>query len=112
VAGRSSSEPDPGGQAGRGTPGIDERLAADRTKMAWTRTALAFGAVGGIILRTSVVPGIVVLATSPLIYVLGILARPDAEAKHAAGRLRLVSASIIVVALVALAVSVFAHGRH
>jgi hypothetical protein len=79
--------------------------------MAWTRTALAFGAVGGIILKTSVVPGIVVLATCPLIYVLGILARPGPEAQHAAGRLRLVSATIVVIALVALVVAALAPGR-
>jgi hypothetical protein len=79
--------------------------------MAWTRTALAFGAVGAIILRTSVVAGAVVLATSPLIYVLGVLARPGAGAERSAGRLRLVSATIVVVALVALVVAALAPGR-
>ncbi len=79
--------------------------------MAWARTALAFGAVGGIILKTSVIPGLVVLAMTPVVYVLGALARPDAHAGHSAGRLRLISATIVMVAVVALAVAVFASGR-
>jgi uncharacterized membrane protein YidH (DUF202 family) len=86
-------------------------LAAGRTRQAWTRTALAFGAVGGIILKTSLIPGLVVLATSPVIYVLGLLARPDANAEHSAGRLRLISGTIIAVALVAMGVAVFGRGH-
>jgi uncharacterized membrane protein YidH (DUF202 family) len=90
---------------------MEQVLAAGRTRMAWLRTALAFGAVGGIILKTSLVPGLVVLATSPMIYVLGLLARPDASAAHSAGRLRLISITIVGVAVVALAVAVFGRGR-
>ncbi len=79
--------------------------------MAWTRTALAFGAVGGIILKTSVIPGVLVLATSPVIYLLGLAARPDADAEHSVGRLRLITGTIIAVAVVALAVAVFGRGH-
>ncbi len=89
----------------------DPSFAGQRTRMAWARTALAFGAVGGIILKTSVIPGLVVLATVPLVYVLGVLARPDADTAHSAGRLRLITCTIVGVALVALGVSVFAPGH-
>jgi uncharacterized membrane protein YidH (DUF202 family) len=107
LADREPVDPDAAPPPAR--PGLG--LATERTRLAWTRTALAFCAVGGIILRTSVFPGLVVLATGPLIYVLGLLARPDASAGHSARRLRVITGIIIVVAVVALAVAVFGPGR-
>ena len=93
------------GQQGRpGTPGPsgqrDAGLARERTSLAWTRTALSFGAVGGVVLKREIVPGLILLAVAPVIYVLGRLAysRP--------GKLKLVTGTIVAVALVALAVAV------
>ena len=43
---------------GPGQPG----LARERTSLAWTRTAISFAAVGGVVLKRDVVPGLILLA--------------------------------------------------
>jgi len=89
------------GQPGAPSPSgqRDPGLARERTSLAWTRTALSFGAVGGVVLKREIVPGLILLAVAPVIYVLGRLAysRP--------GKLKLVTGTIVAVALVALAVA-------
>ena len=77
----------------------DAGLARARTSLAWTRTALSFGAVGGVVLKREVVAGLILLALAPVIYVLGRLAysRP--------GKLKVVTGTIVAVALVALVVA-------
>jgi uncharacterized membrane protein YidH (DUF202 family) len=77
----------------------DPGLARVRTSLAWTRTALSFAAVGGVTLKENVVPGLLILATSLVIWRLG---RLD---YHHPGRLKLVTATIVGVALVALVVA-------
>ena len=96
----------PGGQPGDqpvsqpddedGDPG----LARARTSLAWTRTALSFAAVGGVVLKEHLIPGLLIMAAAPAVWQLG---RLD---YHLPGRLRLVTVTIVVVALVALAVAV------
>ena len=85
-----------------GPNGPDPGLARDRTTLAWTRTAISFAAVGGVVLKNEIVPGLILLALSPAIWQLGRLAyqRP--------GKLRLVTATIVAVALVALVLA-FTH---
>jgi uncharacterized membrane protein YidH (DUF202 family) len=78
----------------------DPGLARARTSLAWTRTALSFAAVGGVVLKNDLIPGLLIMAAAPVIWQLGRLAR------HPPGRLRLVTATIVAVALVALAVAV------
>jgi uncharacterized membrane protein YidH (DUF202 family) len=78
----------------------DPGLARVRTSLAWTRTALSFAAVGAVLLRKDVIAGLLILATAPLIWWLGRLAH------HLPGRIRLVTATIVAVSLVALAVAV------
>ena len=78
----------------------DPGLAQVRTSLAWTRTALSFAAVGGVALKKDVIAGLLILATVPVIWRLGRLAH------HLPGRLRLVTATIVAVAIVALVVSV------
>jgi uncharacterized membrane protein YidH (DUF202 family) len=77
----------------------DPGLARVRTSLAWTRTALSFAAVGAVVLRKDVVAGLLILATAPVIWRLGRLAH------HLPGRLRLVTVTIVAVALVALIVA-------
>ncbi len=75
----------------------DPGLARARTSLAWTRTALSFAAVGAVLLKRDIVAGLIVMATVPVIWELGRLAH------HRPGRLRLVTATIVAVAAVALA---------
>ena len=77
----------------------DPGLARERTSLAWTRTAISFAAVGGVLLKKDVVPGLIILATALVIWRLG---RLD---YHHAGRLKLVTATIVGVAMVALIVA-------
>ena len=82
-----------------GREDADPGLARIRTSLAWTRTALSFAAVGGVALKKDVIAGLLILATVPVIWRLGRLAH------HRPGRLKLVTAAIVAVALVALVVS-------
>ena len=76
----------------------DPGLARARTSLAWTRTALSFAAVGGAVLKSDQIPGLLMMAAAPAIWQLGRLA-------HHPGRLWLVTATIVVVAVLALAVA-------
>ncbi len=78
---------------------LDPGLARQRTSLAWSRTALSFAAVGGVVLKTAVVPGLVILCLVPVIWQLGRLPR------HLPGRLQLVTATIVAVCMVALIVA-------
>ena len=78
----------------------DPGLARARTSLAWTRTALSFAAVGGVVLKEDLIPALLIMAAAPVIWQLGRLDH------HLPGRLRLVTATIVVVSLVALAVAV------
>ena len=77
----------------------DPGLARARTSLAWTRTALSYAAVGGVILRKEVIPGLLILCAALVIWRLGRLTRP-------ANRFKLITATIVAVALVALIVAV------
>jgi uncharacterized membrane protein YidH (DUF202 family) len=89
--GPSATGPSPSGPR-------DPGLARERTALAWTRTAISFAAVGGVVLRREIVPGLILLALAPAIYIVGRLAYTRPE-KH-----KLVTATIVAVALVALVV--------
>jgi uncharacterized membrane protein YidH (DUF202 family) len=78
----------------------DPGLARARTSLAWTRTALSFAAVGGVVLKKDVIVGLIIMAAAPVIWRLGRLAddHPD--------RLKLVTATIVAISVVALVVAV------
>jgi len=77
----------------------DPGLARERTALAWTRTAISFAAVGGVVLKRDVVPGLILLAVALVIWELGRLPH------HRPGQLRLVTVTIVAVSLVVLVVS-------
>jgi uncharacterized membrane protein YidH (DUF202 family) len=79
---------------------LDPGWARARTSLAWTRTALSFAAVGGVVLKNDVIPGLIIICAAAVIWQLGRLAH------HLPGRLKLVTATIVAVALVALIVAV------
>jgi uncharacterized membrane protein YidH (DUF202 family) len=88
------------GPSDPGEPGErDPGLARERTALAWIRTAISFAAVGGVVLKHEVLPGLIILALTPLVWSLGRMTRSRQE------RFKLMSAAIVTVALIALVVS-------
>lgn len=87
----------------------DPGLARARTSLAWTRTAISFGAVGGVVLKVNVVTGLIILAIAPLIWVLGRVSAgisPGTASPAArAARIRLITVSIVGVSLLCLLVA-------
>ena len=88
----------------------DPGLARERTRLAWTRTAIAFAAVGGVILRRELVAGLLVLALSPLVWVLGRYLGHLDQPGQRPGRLLLVTVIVTLVSLVAIVVAVIGAG--
>jgi uncharacterized membrane protein YidH (DUF202 family) len=98
--GHSGDPSDPGHSGDPGDPeDRDPGLARERTSLAWTRTAISFAAVGGAVLKTHLVPGLVIMATAPAIWHLGHLAQRRGD------QLKLVTAAIVAVGMLALAVA-------
>jgi uncharacterized membrane protein YidH (DUF202 family) len=89
------------------SPGPPVFDPANRTRLAWTRTAVAFAAIGGAMLKLSPVAGGVVLVLSLPIW--AIARRPSrGDLAIASPRgLRLVTITVVVVALAALIVAFF-----
>jgi uncharacterized membrane protein YidH (DUF202 family) len=79
---------------------------ANRTGLAWTRTAIGFAAIGGAMLKLSPVAGGVVLLLSLPIWA---VARRGVGTGVALSwpRLRLVTATVVIVAVAALMVAIF-----
>ena len=95
----AQGEPGPGHVPRVGDPPPQPGLAQERTALAWTRTAISFAAVGGVVLKRDLIPGLILLALSPAIWQLGRLAYRDQ------GKLILLTATVVGVAAIALAVS-------
>jgi Domain of unknown function (DUF202) len=84
--------------------------ALERTSLSWTRTALAFAALGGVVLKDNVITGLLILAVVPLIWRLG---RPPRSGSPPGGlptvggrRIRVITVSIVGVSLLSLLVAV------
>jgi uncharacterized membrane protein YidH (DUF202 family) len=86
-------------------PDEDRGLARERTSLAWTRTALSFGAVGGVIVKSHVIIGLVVLGCAPVVWQLGRLTMREAPGRALDRRMRAILIAIVAVAVVALVVS-------
>jgi uncharacterized membrane protein YidH (DUF202 family) len=80
---------------------------ANRTRLAWTRTAVAFAAIGGAMLKLSPVAGGVVLVLSVPIWALARRTTAGRLAITSPRDLRVVTATVVIVALAALIVAIF-----
>ena len=88
-------------------------LASERTSLAWTRTAISFGALGGVVLKENVITGLIILAIAPVVWQLGRITGgcPREAGLPAVGvtRIRLITVSIVGVSLLSLVVALFGH---
>lgn len=108
----------PGSDPGPAEPGPDmeERdpgLARERTALAWTRTAIAFAALGGAVLKVNVASGLIILAIAPMVWQLGRVSRSQSRGEDlpvvGITRIRLITVSIVAVALLSLVVALLGH---
>ena len=110
----SRADPSPAGSDPAGTDPEEggPSLFRERTELAWHRTGIAFAAIGGMLLKTAPVVGLLVIAGSVPIFVIGRTARPgDAEEPRPRRSLLLVSVSVTIVSLAALALALFDGGH-
>ena len=86
--------------------------AAERTRLAWERTAITFGVVGLVMLRDEPVAGLIVLAVTPLIWALAryVSTVPPPGVQARARRLLLVAVAVTGVAVVAMVAALLGHG--
>jgi uncharacterized membrane protein YidH (DUF202 family) len=89
----------------------DPGLARERTSLSWTRTAISFAALGGVVLKENVITGLIVLAIAPVIWHLGRVSRGSRQAagfhRVSPGRLFSISVTIVAVALLCLLIAFF-----
>ena len=114
----AGQEPAGQGAAGQGQPqpgdSPEERdpgLARERTSLSWTRTAISFAALGGVVLKANVITGLIILAIAPVIWQLGRITRGGGAETGlrsvGATRLFLITVSIVAVSLLCLIVAIF-----
>jgi len=83
----------------------DSGLARERTSLAWTRSAIAFAAIGAAITRTRPLVGAPLLVFSAVIWLIGRSRRTPGLAGLAPRRVLTVAISVTVVAIAALIIS-------
>jgi uncharacterized membrane protein YidH (DUF202 family) len=100
---------------GQADPGNDpeEREALVRTSMAWTRTALAFAALGGTVLKANLITGLIVLAITPIIWQLGQVTRGGfpRDEMPVVGPYRLFAIAVAIVAVAAACLIIAIFGK-
>lgn len=89
---------------------LDPGLARERTRLAWTRTAIAFAAIGAAMLRRELVIGLIVLATTPLIWALGQVASRATAPELLSRRLLLVTVTVTLMSLLAVVIALLSNG--
>jgi uncharacterized membrane protein YidH (DUF202 family) len=87
----------------RDDPGLVD--PADRTRLAWSRTAIAFAAIGAAMLKSSPVAGVILLVLIMPIWA----AVRSTNGISSDRRLRLVTATVLLVATAALVVAFLGH---
>jgi uncharacterized membrane protein YidH (DUF202 family) len=88
----------------------DPGLARERTSLSWTRTAISFAALGGVVLKDNVITGLIILAMAPLVWHIGRLSRggsPPTRLPVMSGRrVRLITLLIVSVSVLCLIIAV------
>jgi uncharacterized membrane protein YidH (DUF202 family) len=88
----------------------DPGLARERTSLSWTRTAISFAALGGVVLKANVITGLIILALAPLVWHIGRLSRggsPEERLPALGGRrIRLITVLIVGVSVLSLIIAV------
>ena len=84
--------------------------AAERTRLAWQRTAISFGAVGLVMLREEPAAGLLVLVATPLIWVLGRYVSSAVPPQQRSRRLLLITMAVTGVAVIAVVAAFIGHG--
>jgi uncharacterized membrane protein YidH (DUF202 family) len=87
----------------------DPGLARERTKLAWARTAIGFAAVGAAMLRKELIPGLIVLALTPVVWGVGRFASHAPGSGPRPGRLLAVTVTITTVAALAAVAALLGH---
>ena len=91
-------------------------FANERTSLAWTRTAISFAALGGVVLKVNVITGLIILAIAPLVWELGRMSRIGSPQTGlpavGATRFRVITASIVAVSLLSLLVALLGPATH
>jgi uncharacterized membrane protein YidH (DUF202 family) len=85
-------------------------LARERTSLAWTRTALSFGVLGGTVLKDNVITGLLILALAPVIWRLGQVTRgttTNGLPTVGPARLFAIALTIVAVSLLCLVIAIF-----
>ena len=99
--------------AGDGPEERNPGLAQERTSLSWTRTAISFAALGGVVLKVNVVSGLIILGIAPLVWQLGRVSRSSSPSTDlpavGTARIRMITLSIVVVAVLSLAVALLGH---
>ena len=85
----------------------DPGLARERTELAWTRSSIAFAALGAAILKFRPAAGAPILVFSVVIWSLGHVKRD--EAGTAARRVLLVTIAVTLLAAAALVLAILGH---
>ena len=88
----------------------DPGLARERTELAWTRTAIAFAALGAAVLKFRPVVGLLVLVLSAIVWRLGRLSGTAGAADVRGRRLLLITVTTVAVSVVALVLSFLGPG--
>ncbi|HEY3734784.1 MAG TPA: hypothetical protein VGL63_12800 [Streptosporangiaceae bacterium] len=93
---------------------VDPVSSRARTKLAWTRAAIAFAALGVAVLKTNVAAGLTVIALTPLVWHIGRLSQGGpggAGGKSRPRQLLLISVAVAAVAVTVLVLVILGHGR-
>lgn len=88
----------------------DPGLARERTSLSWTRTAISFAALGGVVLKANAITGLIILALAPVVWNIGRLSRGGSPSRRlpavGGSRIRLITGLIVSVSVLCLIIAV------